>query len=108
MMEDWNNGILYFLTGRVERWDNGKLGEYIKADELNLKTLFFGDTFGILPDLFPKTLGKPGIIEDPDILRVEKSCHPLIVTPSGQGAMDDNTVVTGKNTGNALLVSFGK
>jgi hypothetical protein len=63
------------------------------ADELNLNALLFGNTFSILPELFPKTLRELGIGEYLDALRIKKGTHPLVITPSRQGTLDNNSIV---------------
>src|ERR1700756_3777825 len=55
-----------------------------------------------------KRLGKSWIVEDADLPRREKCCHPGRVARSRQGAGDDDPVVAGEHPGEALVVTFGQ
>jgi hypothetical protein len=52
-------------------------------------------------------LSKLGIIEYFDLTGIEKRCHPLIIAPARKCALQDHTVIAGKNTGDLIWVAFG-
>ena len=54
----------------------------------------------------PQRFGKSRIVEDPDLPGREKCRHSLRIAGSRQCAGDDDPVVAGKHTGEALAVPF--
>src|SRR5215467_1655830 len=55
-----------------------------------------------------KRLGKPWIVEDADLPRREKGRHPRRIARPRQGAGDDDPVVAGEHTSEALAVTLGQ
>jgi hypothetical protein len=51
--------------------------------------------FSPAPNPFAQRFGKPWIVEDPDVVGVQKTRHARRVTGPWQGASDDDPVVTG-------------
>lgn len=77
------------------------------TDEFNRNAVLLCDAVGIGGNSISKLAGKGGILKYPDLVRIQKGCHCLIVAPFGYSTLDNNTVITGNNTGNLIFVSVG-
>ncbi len=74
-------------------------------DELDGNPILGCDRFGIGPDLIAQRFCPAGIIKDADALDLQIRRHPSRVAESGQGSLNDHTVVTGKNTRNFVFIT---
>ena len=61
---------------------------------------------GALAHAVTKRLGKSRIIEDADLPRRQKGRHAVRVARPGQGAGDDDPVIAGEHSGEALAVTL--
>ena len=78
------------------RWASGKL--FLPAQRPLLR--------GALAHAVTKRLGKTRIIEDADLPRRQKGRHAVRVARPGQGAGDDDPVIAGEHSGEALAVTL--
>src|SRR5262249_28596330 len=61
---------------------------------------------GALAHAVTKRLGKTRIIEDADLPRRQKGRHAVRIARPGQGAGDDDPVIAGEHSGEALAVTL--
>ncbi len=93
-----NNDILYALF----------LAKVLFADEVDDKAVLCGNSFGILPYLFPQRQCPLGIVKNADAVRCQKQRHSLSIAYTGNGACQNNTVKTGGNTFDFITISFNE
>ena len=78
------------------------------AHELDLQAVFGGDALHVFPQAVAQGLRPLGVVEDWDMLRMEELGHALCIAPSGHRSLDDDPVVTGESSRDAVLIAFGK
>jgi len=78
------------------------------ANELDLDTVFGGQSLDGLPDLVTHRRGPLFEVEDPDPPGVEKHGHRVRVADVGQGPLDDYAVGTGKHAHDLVRMTFAK
>jgi len=93
-----NKDILYTLF----------LAEVLFADEVDGKAVLCGNSFGILPYLFPQRQCPLGIVENTDAVRCQKPRHSIGIAYTGNGAGQNDTVKTGSNTFDFITMSFNE
>ncbi len=79
--------------------------EVLLADELDLKTIFRSNPFGILPELIAKGFCKTWVVEDANMLIAQVASHPLSITECGQSPLDHYTIETGEGSQDLLSVT---
>lgn len=93
-----NNDILYALF----------LTKVLFVDEIDGNAVLCGNSFSILPYLFPQRQRPLGIVENADAVRCQKQRHSLSIAYTGNGAGQNNTVKTGSNTFDFITMSFNE
>src|SRR5712672_4110682 len=76
------------------------------AHELDLDSIFGGDSLHVCAKRLPQRLGPLRIVEDPHLVRVKIARHPRRVTPPGYRALDDDPVVTGEQASDLAFMPF--
>jgi hypothetical protein len=93
-----NNDILYALF----------LAKVLFADEVDGKAVLSGNCFSILPYLFSQRQRPLGIVENSDALLFQKQCHSLGIAYTGNGAGQNDTVITGNDPFDFITMSFNE
>lgn len=84
------------------------LAEIVLSDKLDLETSLGGESFGVLPDLIAKRLCPFGVIENPDAIGIQVTCHTLGKTKAWNSSGDNNAVEAAKYTIDFIGVSLKK
>ena len=93
-----SNNLLYALF----------FAKILFADEVNGKAVLGGNSLCVLPDLIPQRHRPLGIVENTDVLLLQKQRHSLGVTDTGNGAGQNNTVKAGSDTFDFITISFNE
>jgi len=98
----------WILTTLGEDFLNpGLLAEVaLGTDEFDLQATLLGHALCILAGLVFKRLGKPRIIEYPDVEGTQMRAHPGAVTDARYDASDDHAVEAGDYTVNLVRVAL--
>jgi len=84
------------------------LAKVLFADEVYGKSVLGGNRFCVLSYLFPQRQCPLGIVENTDALLLQKQCHSVCITNAGDGTGQNDTVKTGNDALNFVMVSFNK
>ena len=84
------------------------LAKVFFANEVNRKAVLGSDGFGILAYLFSQGKCPLGIVENTDVVHVQKPRHSLSIADAGDGPCQNDTVKTGSNTLDFITMSFNK
>lgn len=76
------------------------------AYEFDLDTIFPRELFCILTNLVAQRLGKPGVIEDPNVLRIQVRGHAFGMAKSRQSSLQNHPIKTRDNATNLVSMSF--
>lgn len=68
------------------------------SDELDLNIILGGDCLHMGADLLSQGIGKMRVVEDPDLVHVQKSCHATVEAPPREGTLDHHPVIAGDNS----------
>ena len=79
---------------------------FVAPDELNLNAGLDGKLLSMVSQLIAQWLCPTGVIEQPDLVVTEVTCHGARVTDIGKGAGDDDTIKAGKYASDFILVAF--
>jgi hypothetical protein len=93
-----NDDILYALF----------LAKVLFTDEVDGKAVLCGNCFSVLRYLFSQRQRPLGIVENSDALLFQKQCHYLGIAYTGNGAGQDDTVITGNDTFNFITMSLNE
>ncbi len=56
--------------------------------------MLLSNMFGVFPDHVPESLSKLWVVKYPDLVYKQKLCHPFVVAPAGQCALEYDAVIT--------------
>src|ERR1700722_14850661 len=70
----------------------------LAPDELDLHPIFGSDSLHVFAQAIAQRFGPLRVIENPDPLLVEVCGHPAGITPPWHRTLDDDPVITGKNS----------
>jgi hypothetical protein len=87
--------------------DQFLLARIVAANKLDFLFVFGGQFLSVFPDFIAEWLGKARVIENPNIVSIQIAGHSVCMAESGESSLDDNAVVTFKNTGDLVGVSIG-
>jgi hypothetical protein len=78
------------------------------AQELDGEPVFGRQTLGVLPNLISQRLGKPGVVENTDLVHTQVSGHCLGVAKSGQRALNHEAVKTLQHSPDLVGMTLGQ
>jgi hypothetical protein len=73
--------------------DHGLLTDVLVADMLNGYARFSGQCRSLLADAVAQRFGKPGVVEDADVVGLEEPRHPFRVADRRQRPGDHHPVI---------------
>jgi len=79
---------------------------FMAPDELDLDAGLDGKLLSMVSQLIAQRLCPSGVIEQPDIVVTEVTCHGARITDIGKGDGNDDTIEVGKSASDFILVAF--
>lgn len=64
------------------------------------------EPFSITADPIAQRLGEPGVVEDPDAVRLEVRCHPSAMPKTRKTAVYDDAIPAGEDSHDIVLVAL--
>ena len=78
----------------------------VPADELYLNVGLDGELLGMVAQIIAQGLCPSGVVEQPDLMVTEVTCHGARISDIGKSSGNDDTIEAGKHAGNLILVAF--
>ena len=78
----------------------------VTADELYLNVGLDGELLGMVAQIIAQGLCPSGVVEQPDLVVTEVTCHGARISDIGKSSGNDDTIEAGKHAGDLILVAF--
>ena len=78
------------------------------ADELNFEATFRGQLLGVFADALGQRLGPLGVVEQPNVTRVQEARHRVTMADLRDRCCDDDAIPTVKDSGDLWGVTAGE